>query len=488
MSFLWRVDRDAERGRMLRTTRAIGAGECVLREKPYGLVVLNAHRSELCAVCLRSADPDICCDDCSRVFFCSDECREQLQEVHENECMALEEVELVAKKTSVEVDLLRLLIRILASRPFDSPDQELSTNDAGSVVATFTKVRDMIHALDQQPKAWQDHVRDGAARIMEDLPSECHLPVDDILVLAAQINENSYALGALNDSHLVASVGLFATTGLVNHSCSPNCGWSNAGDGSVALHALRDLKEGEEITLSYIDIDKERSERRQELRETKHFDCFCDRCSEPLAESVDRLLEGLVCPRCPGQEEALLVATGAKVACQKCQLDFPLALIQSAVRETRGAVQKAKLHLSKFQYHAVISTLTGMHQGITVHGSKISFLSTHAVAVAARRVLADAHFKLGNLEQALALREQVLSSLQRVSGPSHLPLAIAHLDYTDTIRRLTVKASTPLPSHLDHDSLVRAMQDSYRAFKDICDVCLPSVHPLRQLASTAVEF
>lgn len=488
MSFLWRVDRAEGRGRLLRTTRAVRAGECVLQEKPYGLVALNVHRSALCAVCLRAADPDVCCDDCSRVFFCSDECRERLQEVHERECMALEEVELVAKKTSVEVDLLRLLIRILAVRPSDSLDQDVLVDDDGSVVTTFAKVREMIHALDQQPTAWQERVRDGAARIMEDLPDECHLPVGDILVLAAQINENSYALGALDDRHLVASVGLFPIMGLINHSCAPNCGWSNAGDGAVALHALRDLKEGEEITLSYIDIDKERSERRRELQETKHFDCACERCSEPLAESVDRFLEGFVCPRCPSKEQALLIAAGDKAVCQECQFDLPLAPIEAAVRGSRDTVLKAKQLLNQFQYQAVVNTLSDVHQGVVVHGSKVSFHSGHSVAIAARRTLSDAHFKLGNLEQALALREQVVSALQLVSGASHLPLAIAHLDYADTIRRLTRLLTAPLAAHLDFDSLERAMQDSYREFKAICDVCLPAVHPLRQFSATAAEF
>jgi len=262
-SFLWRVDRDASRGRMLRATRDVKTGESVLCERGYGNVVLSANRAALCAVCLRAADADICCDDCSKVFFCSQECQEVLQDVHEKECEALEEVDLAASKTGTDVDLLRLLIRILASRSLDDADGELHADDKGVVRASYANVKNLVHVLDAEGGLWAENVRAGAKRILQDLPDECHLPVDEILVIAAQINENSYSLDALDEKHLVAGVGLFPICGLINHSCQPNCTWSNAGDGIMEVRALRDIKAGEEVTLSYIDIDKERNERRK---------------------------------------------------------------------------------------------------------------------------------------------------------------------------------------------------------------------------------
>ncbi|POM79746.1 Hypothetical protein PHPALM_2513, partial [Phytophthora palmivora] len=269
--FLWRGDRDASRGRLLRATRDIKTGESVLRDRAYGNVVLSVHRAVLCAVCLRAADADICCDDCSKVFFCSEECQESLQDVHEKECEALEEVDLVASKTGTDVDLLRLLIRILATRSLDATDK-LYMDEEGNVRTSYANVEDLVHVLDKEGGAWVDHVRDGAKKILEYLPDECHLPVDEILAIAAQINENAYSLDALDEKHLVAAVGLFPICGLINHSCQPNCTWSNGGDSVMEVRALRDITKGEEITLSYIDIDKERSERRTELRDTKHFD------------------------------------------------------------------------------------------------------------------------------------------------------------------------------------------------------------------------
>lgn len=487
MSFPWREDREPARGRLLRASRAVAAGACVLREAPYALVALGALRSALCAVCLRAADPDECCDDCGAVFFCGAACRERLRAVHEKECAALEEVELAASKAAVEPDLLRLLLRVLAARALDSQPQEVATNEAGAAVASFAKVRAMTHALDQLPQAWKDRVRDGARRVMEDLPDDCLVPVEDVLVLAAQINENAYSLNAQSDVNLVASVGLFPVMGLVNHSCAPNCGWSNAGDGSVAVHALRDLEEGEEITLSYIDVDKERAVRRQELRETKHFDCHCERCSVPLEESPDRFLEGLLCPRCPLADESLLTTSEDKLSCPRCHLDFSAATVNAEVGRSREAVQWAKQQVEQQQLGAAISALSGVLSGVSVAGVRIPFHPSHAVAIPARRALAEAHFKLGELEQALVLRQQAVEAVARVASASHLPLAVAHLDLADTIRRLTAQLAAPLAAHLDREALLRAMRESYRAAQGICDVALPSAHPLRQLAASSAQ-
>jgi SET and MYND domain-containing protein len=49
-----------------------------------------------------------------------------------------------------------------------------------------------------------------------------------------------------------------------------------------------DVKEGEELCYSYIDLYQGRSKRKTELLETKHFDCLCDRCSPPITDSVVR--------------------------------------------------------------------------------------------------------------------------------------------------------------------------------------------------------
>ncbi|KAK1941736.1 N-lysine methyltransferase SMYD2 [Phytophthora citrophthora] len=490
--FLWRVDRDATRGRLLRATRDVKTGESVLRDVAYGNVVLSANRTALCAVCLRAADADICCDDCSRVFFCSEECQEKLQDVHEKECEALEEVDLVASKTSTDVNLLRLLIRILAVRSQDAMDGKRHMDEEGNVASSYANVKELVHVLDKEGGPWVDHVRAGAKKILEDLPDECQLPVEEILVIAAQINENAYSLDALDGKHLVAAVGLFPICGLINHSCQPNCTWSNAGGSIMEVRALCDIKKGEEITLSYIDIDKERSERQKELQNTKHFDCQCDRCSTPLNESVDRFLQGFRCPRCSlkadEDKDCLLIQVEEKLVCPDCQFNVSAAAIVSATLTARSKVDKAKQSLNQFKYVDVVSQLAGFTKGIEVRGQAIPFHRSHSVSIAVTRLLSDAHFKLGNVIQAYEFRRQLLKALQLVSWRNHLPLALAHFDYAEALRRMVMNPTTPLPENLNRDDLQQQMRASYQAFSDICSVCLGKLHPLRHQALAAVKF
>lgn len=46
-----------------------------------------------------------------------------------------------------------------------------------------------------------------------------------------------------------------------------------------------------QLCLSYINLYEARATRRDQLAATKHFECACTRCTEPLCSSVDRFLE-----------------------------------------------------------------------------------------------------------------------------------------------------------------------------------------------------
>lgn len=59
----------------------------------------------------------------------------------------------------------------------------------------------------------------------------------------------------------------------------------------MKVRAVRPIKAGEQLTVSYTNHTEPRKVRAQDLFSTKHFKCACERCSEPLESSVDRYLE-----------------------------------------------------------------------------------------------------------------------------------------------------------------------------------------------------
>lgn len=70
---------------------------------------------------------------------------------------------------------------------------------------------------------------------------------------------------------------------MANHSCNPNASLDCVGR-TVHLSALRDIEEGEQVFISYIDEDLPVDERKAMLRERYFFDCGCERCAREMAE------------------------------------------------------------------------------------------------------------------------------------------------------------------------------------------------------------
>ena len=87
---------------------------------------------------------------------------------------------------------------------------------------------------------------------------------------------------------------------LLNHSCAPNCVYiGGVREGTLAVRTVRDVSEGEELCVSYVDTMLPRRERMKELRDTKHFDCTCVRCcASLLPDTADFLLSCIMHPDC----------------------------------------------------------------------------------------------------------------------------------------------------------------------------------------------
>ena len=83
-------------------------------------------------------------------------------------------------------------------------------------------------------------------------------------------------------------IGLFPETARINHDCRPNAGnwWSEKMQKRV-IYAMKDIEEGEEITVSYIPLLKTTSERQARLAQYG-FICSCSACSDESGEGGRR--------------------------------------------------------------------------------------------------------------------------------------------------------------------------------------------------------
>ena len=82
-------------------------------------------------------------------------------------------------------------------------------------------------------------------------------------------------------------LGLFPLLGRANHECDPSAVWTFERT-CVVLRALRPLRSGEPVTISYVLSRDPPSARQAKLRDSYRFDCVCARCvrEQPRAKEL----------------------------------------------------------------------------------------------------------------------------------------------------------------------------------------------------------
>ncbi|KAJ1817938.1 hypothetical protein LPJ75_001581, partial [Coemansia sp. RSA 2598] len=128
------------------------------------------------------------------------------------------------------------------------------------------------------------------------------LAKDDVIDYLCRFGCNNFAAHDGSDAvqmtgHLCSPV----VSMLFNHSCLPNASfvYSEVG-GLQVVRALDDIEEGQEISISYVDGLRPRSERQATLQAVYFFDCKCPRCA--VSES-DRMRIDAMMDRKPENDE-----------------------------------------------------------------------------------------------------------------------------------------------------------------------------------------
>ena len=85
----------------------------------------------------------------------------------------------------------------------------------------------------------------------------------------------------------LCGVGLYDGVSMLNHDCEPNAVVVFEQDAMATVAALRSIRKGDEICISYIDVDQNADERRADLLDYG-FVCTCRRCLEQLGAETER--------------------------------------------------------------------------------------------------------------------------------------------------------------------------------------------------------
>lgn len=264
------------KGRALRATKEISPGEVVFAEPSFAAVVFDRCSSQVCHSCFRRQASLHRCAQCRFAHYCDRTCQTACWAEHQQECHALR------KLGEVPGDRVRLAARVM-----------WRIHKEGGVAwdGQLLSVEELQDHVDDLPEEELQHVHADVHTLQRYWSCGRSQPSrEDITHVLGMISANGFTLSEQTGLQAVG-VGLFPNLGLVNHDCWPNCSVVlNHGSQSatnpalhsqsrIELRALRTVSEGEELTVSYVDVLDTSAERQRKLKQRFHFDCTCQRCS-----------------------------------------------------------------------------------------------------------------------------------------------------------------------------------------------------------------
>ncbi|KAJ1654217.1 hypothetical protein IWQ61_005809 [Dispira simplex] len=350
--------------------RTLTLGTEVMQDKAAAAIVRTAFTKQVCDMCFAplpvvpadakepSGTP---CDQCEFVRYCSEDCRAKATPYHQEECSVSGKLEAIREKHKVDVDLLRLVLRVLAL-------YQTQDSAAKPVANEFTPVRfieDLPSRKEAFEETWIKTITDAMDAFIAVLPGNlATLATSDFLIgLACRISIHSQGFADPASRRNNDCIGLFPLTAqFINHSCLPNAYLVSKANGRVAIRTLQEVPEGQALTVSYVDLFQPREQRRRDLLMTRHFWCQCRRCNELLSSSVDRYMDGILCRKCKfgvmifeetkevNDINALMTDTsildkeirGKKAECESCKAKIPVAdlvkVLKQAIEDYAGAI------------------------------------------------------------------------------------------------------------------------------------------------------
>ncbi|KAG6026464.1 hypothetical protein E4U19_002589 [Claviceps sp. Clav32 group G5] len=195
--------------------------------------------------------------------------------------------------------------------------------------------------------------------------------------------------------------GIFLDASRANHDCENNVvyGW-NKTIKRMTLHAMRDIRSGEEITTSYVPLLKPRQARQATLKRSFGFTCMCRLCTLPEPESQAR--DAMIEQAMTMEQMGLAICSTVPLEALRC---FHASILFHNSEEGREDSSFAQAHLSVATFFTMYGDLARAH-----------FFAEKAAAVSrtlfgsdgqdALRYTAIAQLRLFSMKWKTAINEQ----------------------------------------------------------------------------------
>uniref|UniRef100_A0A8C4FBZ5 [histone H3]-lysine(4) N-trimethyltransferase n=1 Tax=Dicentrarchus labrax TaxID=13489 RepID=A0A8C4FBZ5_DICLA len=418
-----------KKGRGLRATKELNAGEVVFAEPSFSAVVFDSLATQVCHSCFRHQANLHRCAQCKFAHYCNRTCQTACWDEHKQECGAIRKI---GKAPSESVRLAaRVLWRIHKDTGIVSDSQLVSVDQLEDHVADLPeedgkKLKIDVHSfLEYWSYGRKQH------------------SVEDISHIFGIIKCNGFTLSDQKGLQAVG-VGLFPNLCLVNHNCWPNCtvilNHGNQSAVSSALHsqrrielrALEKIAEGEELTVSYVDFLSLSADRQKKLKENFHFDCTCEHCSQHIKDD-------LMMAAAESEGNKLSADTVKEVTAfsKECLEKIEMARVdrdyQEVVKLCRECLQKqenvlADTHLYKLRVLSIASEVLSFAQSFAeaaglarrmVEGYKKLYHPNNAQLGMAIMRAGITHWHAGQIEVGHGMICKAYRILMFTHGPNH---------------------------------------------------------------------
>eukprot|EP00644_Phytophthora_capsici_P005133 jgi/Phyca11/96394/e_gw1.1.416.1 len=276
---------DDRKGRCAVASVALRAGSCVLRTAAVCAVSVSS-----CGWCFTPQIALSRCTGCRVARYCSRKCQQLDWAQHRLECSAWRSVPAV--KTLPTVLLVsRLAFKLFLSSGIDQEERNSVLKLRHHLEDTSTAKRQQFQEMTALVLLLLSRYKGDKKLLIPSLESLQSDVEEEILKLFGRVNCNVFSLA--NDvTNEAVGIGLFPNGALFNHDCDPNCVVSFKGR-EMQVHVVKDVQEGQELTVSYIELLQSTTSRQAELKGSYFFDCECTRCQ--AATTDDWYLDGLMC-------------------------------------------------------------------------------------------------------------------------------------------------------------------------------------------------
>ncbi|XP_020570232.1 N-lysine methyltransferase SMYD2 isoform X2 [Oryzias latipes] len=259
-----------EKGRGLRVSRAFSVGELLFSCPAYSSVLSVTERGSCCDLCFRRKEGLARCGKCKKAFYCNTSCQADWA-MHRLECSAM----VAFGENWCPSETSRLVARILAKKKMQKGRCD------SEKILLIGEMQSHLEDEDNEKKERTELDIAGLGRFFSK-----HLEVPshkDLLTLFSQVACNGFTIEDDELSHMGTAV--YPDVALINHSCLPSV--IVTFNGTLAqVRAVQDMKPGDEVLISYIDLLYPTDDRNSRLRESYYFTCNCLECQNKQKDKV----------------------------------------------------------------------------------------------------------------------------------------------------------------------------------------------------------